>query len=301
MIRLKKDAAQTINRLVYSTSIRANYLSVCERYANGYVQMFITDLQMLITKLGIMISEVDLSGINISYCAQSIIYLCKTVLDNPSLVKTFDDIGINSKGNAGKHGIITNNIDMDRAVTTYNNLVNSIAKKYNLPSLANMVVRKKEEKKPVPTPVKKPTPAPVKKVVPTPKPVAVKSKQSTPKPKQPDSSCTCDEQVRLTAELLRGTGRYVKGLFHKVSMLNFQLKIVINNPHNYRIKSVIATFKSSKGHVVQKRIITSERSLTEIDLETEKFSGNISASVVVVYQIGLFKSKQIKTTVSKMF
>ena len=44
-----------------------------------------------------------------------------------------------------------------------------------------------------------------------------------------------------------------------------------------------------------------EDSTTEIDLPTSEFSGNIEASVVVTYKIGLFKTKQIKATVSKNF
>ena len=106
MIRLIPGADAKIKQLVFENSVRAYYLSACERYAKGYVNAFITDMQILTTKLGIMVASVA-SGpkTNISYCAQSINYLCSTVLDNPNLIQTFNEIGLNDKGNHGKHDI----------------------------------------------------------------------------------------------------------------------------------------------------------------------------------------------------
>jgi hypothetical protein len=123
MIKLIPNADAKIKQLIFENSVRAYYLSACERYAKGYVNAFITDMQILITKLGIMVSAVS-NGPSISYCYTSINYLCETVLDSPNLVSTFDDIGLNDKANHNKHSIAQNvNIDMLRCVTAYNNLV----------------------------------------------------------------------------------------------------------------------------------------------------------------------------------
>ena len=147
MIRLVDNADAKIKELVFENSVRSFYYCACEHYANGYVNPFIDDMQKLVTKLGIMVSRVS-NGPSINYCYTAIHYLCGTVLDNPDLAKTFNDIGLNEKGNQGKHTIAKNvNIDMLRCVTTYNNLVNRIADKYGLRSLKYMVVRKSSSKK----------------------------------------------------------------------------------------------------------------------------------------------------------
>ena len=126
-------------------------------------------------------------------------------------------------------------------------------------------------------------------------------KKTQPQPNKPNETATTnDERLRLTAELTRGDGRYIKGLFHKTSMINFQLKVTINNPDFLRISSVTAFFKCG-NHIEERKISKECKSTTSIDLDTARFSGNIEASVIVVYNIGLFKTKEIKTTVSKNF
>lgn len=177
---------------------------------------------------------------------------------------------------------------MDRCVSTYNNLVNSIANKYNLPALKAMVVSKR---------------AGAQKNVQknnTPK----QSPKQAPKPKvnhnANEVATNNDERLRLHARLERGDGRYNKGIFNKRQMVNFKLTVSIDNPDDLKIQTVIATFKCGKN-TVEKKISKMEDSTTEIDLPTSEFSGNIEASVVVTYKIGLFKTKQIKATVSKNF
>ena len=307
MIRLKTNANKILKKLIHSDGVRAYYFSVCERYANGYIQTFITDMQNLITKLGIIIAKVDVNEINISYCARSITYLCTTVLDNPLLIKTFESLGLNDKGNFGKHDIITNKIDLDRAVTTYNNLVISIAKKYNLTSLNAMIVSKKDNnKKEIKSPSKVENQA-VKIKKEDKKNVNVKSKivskvtktqQQQNKPNE--IATTSDERLKLTAELSSGDGRYVKGLIHKTSMINFRLKVTIDNPDELKIASVTAYFKCGRN-TEEMKISRENKSVTSVDLDTARFSGNIEATIIVVYKLALIKSKKIKTTVSKNF
>lgn len=143
MIRLVSNADQKLHQLIYEKSARAYYLSVCEHYAKNHITCFTSDMQILITKLGIMISEISTTKQSICYCHTSLRFLCDTVLDNPALKNTFEDIGINQKGNEAKHRIAKQtNIDMQRCVTAYNNLVNRISDKYGLKSLKAMVVRK---------------------------------------------------------------------------------------------------------------------------------------------------------------
>lgn len=290
MIRLIPNADKKIQGMAYSKGVRACYNSVCERYAKGYEQMFISDIQMLILKLGAMINEVSTTPRQINYTATSIHYLCDTVLDKPHLEDTFDELEINNKGNKAKHSIETNSIDMDRCVTTYNNLVNLIASTYHLPSLAKaMVVSKKISNSAPAAPTRTPVPQPV-------------SQQKPKKSSHPNEfSTNADGNLKLCAELQNTKkDRYQKGLFRKTSMVNFLIKVTIGNPDNLKIVSVTAYFKCGTN-LVEKKLSTNNVSATEIDLETEKFSGNIEASVIVVYKIGLFKSKQIKATVSKNF
>jgi hypothetical protein len=111
------------------------------------------------------------------------------VLDNPGLATTFNDIGLNKKGNQGKHDIAKNvNIDMLRCVTTYNNLVNRIADKYGLRSLKYMVVRKSSSKKEA-MPIKQTSNG------------ATSTKSSKTKIKRPpaETSATNDGKIQLKA------------------------------------------------------------------------------------------------------
>ena len=149
MITLVPNADSIIKRLFYENSVIAYYHSACERYTNGYVNTFITDMQTLVTKLGVMMSAIaEPPKTKVSYCEQSIRYLCCEVLDNPRLVEKFDEIGLNEKGNKNKHSIAKNvNIDMLKCVTAYNNLVMRISDKYGLKSIENMIVKKVRDKK----------------------------------------------------------------------------------------------------------------------------------------------------------
>ncbi len=291
MITLKPNANKLIGKQVNANGVRAFYLSVCERYGDGYVQCFITDLQNLITKVGILVALADRSGPNISYCAQALEYLCKRVLDNPRLYDTFDSIGVNNKGNAGKHSISTNSIDMDKAVATYNSMVDAIARNYSLLALKSLIVRK---------PKSKTTPSlneNKQKVKQQPSP----AKHPAPKQTGPNESFTTDDQlVKLTATLLAGKGFYKKGLINKKTMLNFRLKVSIKNPEGYKITSAVATF-SSNGYSEEMKLSADPSSTTEVDLEGSRFSGNIQATVTVTYKIGLFKTKRIGVTVAKNF
>ena len=306
MIYLKPNANQIINNLVYQDGVIAYYYSVCERYANGYIQLFITDLQNLITKLGIIISKVSTSRVNISYCRQSLDYLCRDVIDSPQIRSDFERLGLNDKGNRGKHDIVTNKINLDQCVSTFNNLVNTISHKYNLPSLKTLIIVKRVKNK---TNNKEIPERPNKYVdnLLSPNEGTKTNNQTQPKQKPPkqkrhaqETATTNDEKLTLRAELCRGDGRYTKGLFKKVPMLNFVLNIKITNPNSLRITSVTAEFKCGKNTTKQK-ISTDLVSKTQVDLETSKFSGNIEASIIVVYKIGLTKTKQLKATVSKNF
>ena len=290
MIKLVPGADAKIKEKIFKNSVRAYYKSVCENYARGFVNPFITNMQILITKLGIMVSEVS-NGPNIAYCYTSINYLCETVLDNVGLIKTFDDIGINDKGNRNKHAIVDNvNIDMLRCVTTYNNLVTRIADKYGLRSLEHMIVRK--------APIDQPSRTPSRNNVNSnsSKPTSVQHKTGRPA----ESGATTDGNLKLKATLERGEGRYTKGLFNKKGMVNFKLKVSIQNQEGLKISSITASLKG-KGDQLEKKLPTQLESTTEFDLPTDTYGGNIEASIVVVYKIGIFKSKQIKTTVSKNF
>jgi hypothetical protein len=291
MIKLIPDADAKIKKLIFENSVRAYYFSTCEHYAKGYVNTFITNMQILITKLGIMVSKIS-NGPNIAYCHTSINYLCSTVLDNPALIKTFDDIGLNDKGNHNKHTIAQNvNIDMLRCVTTYNNLVTRIADKYGLRSLEHMIVRKAHVNQ-TSNDIRKNNNTKAKSNKPTP----VQHKTGRPA----ESQATADGNLKVRATLERGEGRYTKGIFNKKGMVNFKLRISIENQEDLKIASISALLKG-KGDQLEKKLSTSLESTTEFDLPTDTYGGQIEASVVVIYKIGLFKSKQIKVTVSKNF
>ena len=295
MIRLIPDADRQIKKNVFEKSVRAYYYSVCEHYSRGHVNAFISDMQILITKLGIMVASVSQGAkTRISYCAGSIKYLCETVLESPQMSATFKSIGLNAKGNKQKHDIATDvNIDMTRCVAAYNSLITGIANKYGLRSLENMIVRKSDNDRPAPknpNAGRAPAPIPQNKKSPSP--------NKTGRPAE--SGATADDNLKVKATLEKGDGRYTKGLFNKKEMVNFKLRISIENYEGLRISSIVATIKG-KDDKLEKKLSTALKSTTEFDLPTRSYGGHIEASVVVVYKIGLFKSKQIKITVSKNF
>ena len=78
--------------------------------------------------------------------------------------------------------------------------------------------------------------------------------------------------------------------------------VSIQNQEGLKISSITAYLKG-KGDQLEKKLPAYLESTTEFDLPTDTYGGNIEASivVVVVYKIGIFKTKQIKTTVSKNF
>ena len=283
MIDLKYNANDIANRLCYSDAVIAYYYSVCENYSNGYVQPFITNLQILITKLGIIVSKISTSPVNIAYCGTSLSYLCNDVLDRPSLERSFDEVGLNDKGNKGKHSIETNHIDMNRAVLAYNNLVQLIINQYNLYALKALIVVKKTSNARTNSPT----------------PVTAKNRPSAnnSQPHFKERYRTEDERIAITAELLSGDGYYKKGILHKKNRLNFILSLSICNPDNLKIDAVFAIFKCD-GNFKKVRIIQSE---TPIDLDATLFSGNINAKVIVRYKLGLFKEKELSVIVAKKF
>lgn len=296
MIHLKKNANQLINNIVHEDGVSAFYLDVCEKYSKGYIQTFITTLQTLITKVGIIISSVDYNGVAISYCSQSIEYLCKKVLDDERLFNKFSEVGINSKGNNGKHRIETQHINIDKAVSLFNTLINSIVNKYNLPSLKYLIIKKKntvnqKNNENYSSYYHRMYDAPKKNEV-----TRTPLRNNNPN----DTATTCDERIKLKADLKIGDGRYKKGIFKKVSMVNFQLHVFIDNPNNLKISSVIATIKCG-NNTETKKLSTENNSITDFDLDTNRFSGNIVVTIIATYKIGLFKAKTIKATVSKSF
>lgn len=125
---------------------------------------------------------------------------------------------------------------------------------------------------------------------------------STPKQKNaPHEAATgADGNLKVRAVLEKGEGRYTKGMIHKKSMMNFRLRISIQNRDGLKIKSITAILKG-RNAMLEKKLPTSLQSVTEFDLPTDAYGGHIEASVVVDYKIGVFKSKQLKMTVSKNF
>ena len=115
-----------------------------------------------------------------------------------------------------------------------------------------------------------------------------------------ESAIGKDENLKVKAVLERGDGRYTKGLINKKNMMNFKLRVSIQNQEGLKITGVKALLKG-KNAMTEKKLPTSLESVTEFDLPTDTYSGHIEASVVVDYKIGIFKSKQIKLTVSKNF
>jgi hypothetical protein len=115
-----------------------------------------------------------------------------------------------------------------------------------------------------------------------------------------ESATTADGNLRLRAVLERGDGRYTKGIFNKKQMVNFRLNVSIENQDGLKISSIIAIVE---GRGARHKEILSTRldNTVEFDLPTDVYGGHIEASVVVVYKIGVFKSKEIKVRVSKNF
>lgn len=191
---------------MHEDGVSAFYLDVCEKYSKGYIQTFITTLQTLITKVGIIISSVDYNGVAISYCSQSIEYLCKKVLDDERLFNKFSEVGINSKGNNGKHRIETQHINIDKAVSLFNTLINSIVNKYNLPSLKYLIIKKKstvnqKNNENYSSYYHRMYDAPKKNEV-TRTPLRSNNPNNT--------ATTCDERIKLKADLKIGDRRYKK-------------------------------------------------------------------------------------------
>lgn len=304
MIQLIPNADQKLKELMYGKGVRAFYNATCESYTKDYSQLFATNMQTLITKLAIIVTKVSTKPVRISYCRTAIPYLCKNVLDNPSLNDKFEELAINDNGNDGKHSADTVVVDMDRCVTTYNNIVNSIASKYNLFSLRDMVVKKNVQKHAT-TPTANTYDTQAQKQVAAPKVVKAQPDKNKPtkfsKPNQPlEVATTKDENLSLTVELKNGEGYYKKGVFNKTSMLNFLLHVFINNLDNFKITSVTAVFQCGNNSC-EKKLSTSSSSTTKIDLDASKFSGNVKVTVTAIYKLGMFKTKQIRSTVSKTF
>ena len=112
---------------------------------------------------------------------------------------------------------------------------------------------------------------------------------------------TVDEKLRLTAELVKGAGRYKKGiLWNKKDFLNFKLRIDIENREELKISSIFAEIRCGV-YVHKQKVSNGLTSETEFDLPTYAYSGNIEAIVKVKYKIGAFKSKEITAKVSNKF
>lgn len=294
MLKLVSDANEKVKSIVLRNNVMASYHAVCDDYTKGYVHSFVTHMQKLITKLGIIVETVSI-GEKTSYCRDSIRFLCVNALDNPGLEKTFHDIGLNTKGNIDKHDIEDINIDMLRCVTAYNNLVNRIADVYGLKSLTKLVVRKNSSAKKENPPAKQP---------PEQRPVYKKPDEKKAQAKKTgvplEKAALSNDEIALKATLSKGFGRYQKGIFGKKEMVNFKLDIKIDNKQGFKISSIKAIIKG-KGDQTEKKLPTFSSSTTEFDLPTDAYGGNVSATVVVVYKIGTFKSKELKVTVSKNF
>lgn len=294
MIRLIPGADIAVRKLSCEDSVREFHRNVCESYAREDTNTFINNMQILLTKIGIMIANVELGGENdISYCSQSIRYLCGAVLDDRSLARTFYDIGLNDKGNEGKHKIAKNvSIDMLRCVSAYNTLIVKIVKRYGLISLENMIVRKQEAK---------PLPTDKYGSVATASPVPQKSTRAQYKANiPPESQVASDEYLKVSVALEKGSGHYTKGVFNKKSLVNFKLNISIANGRGVRISNALAVVKGRGDHM-EKRLSRAAKSSTEFDLPANIYGGNVEITVIIGYRIAIFKNKQIRITVSKNF
>ena len=127
-------------------------------------------------------------------------------------------------------------------------------------------------------------------------------RQAPAKPKSEpfERASGADGNLKVRASLEKGDGRYTKGLFNKKSMMNFRLRVAIQNQDGLKISSIKAILKG-KNAIVEKIIPARLQSVTEFDLPTDTFGGHIEAVIYVDYKIGLFKHKQMKLTVSKNF
>ena len=136
---------------------------------------------------------------------------------------------------------------MLRCVTTYNNLVTRIADKHGLRSLEHMIVRK--------APIDQPSRTPSRNNVSSnsSKPTSVQHKTGRPA----ESGATADGNLKLKATLERGEGRYTKGLFNKKGMVNFKLKVSIQNQEGLKISSITASLKG-KGMSLESGFLSSE-------------------------------------------
>ena len=110
---------------------------------------------------------------------------------------------------------------------------------------------------------------------------------------------TFDGALRIRATIEDGEGHYTKGLLGKVEMINFNLKVAIANPNDYKIASVVAEITAGNNKSVKD--LPKSSSITPIDLPAAQFHGIISVSVTVTYRLSLTKTKEIKTFVSKFF
>ena len=266
-VKLVKNANDAAKKLIHLDSVKGFYFGVTEKYINNYKQTFATDFQNLITKVGIIMSDISIGSPNISYCRTSIDFLCNTVLNSQKLYKEFDKLHINSQGNAAKHTLFVTNPDIKGCVDLYNKVINEIVKKYKLPAFKDLLIVKKSKQ------------------------------QNEGKPAE--KGATTDVNFKLSVQLEKGEGRYKKGLFKKTNMINFKLITNLYNPKEYKVKSAVAILKCGKNKTEKK--IETKSSVTEFDLPTKEYSGQIEASVIVEYKIGITKTKTIKSTVSKFY
>ena len=299
------NADVELKRLISIETTKQIYLSTCERYRQGNLFSFITDMQILVTKLGIMISDVA-AGPDISYCIQSIRYLCGEVLDDPKLEKAFIGLDLNNKGNDAKHSLSADvSIDMERCVEIYNFVVARIVKQYGLDSLRAMIITKEPEKE-----------------------APLTSGQSFLRlmhdfdeieKKRPSSGTlfdyfegryqvaegeivggASDDDIYLLVALVKGVGQYTRGLFIKKQRINFDLRVEIENQGDLKVVEVYALVKGKEAQKKVKLPYTLE-STTEFDLPVEKFGDKVTVTVVVKYKLGLRYSKEIKVTLEKDF
>lgn len=308
MITLKPNANNTVNTLCHKDAVIAYYYSICENYANNHIQLFITDLQTLITKVGMIMSEVSTRHVYISYCRKAIDYLCDTVLDDPRLKVKFNNLGINDKGNKGKHSLITNTLNLDTAAAVFNEMIIAISNKYHLPAIKTLLIEKKKKEKsginntlnayqeyyrnlynrPIET-----------------HHASSSSPNRTEKEKAKHNEASVEDEagasMRITLSM--GKGYYTKGIFKKVKMLNLLLYVDCYTG-DYKLKSLKATIKCGSNIITKKVPASTEyRDSRELvlDLDASLFKGKITATVVGIYKIGLFKTKEIRKSVWDTF
>lgn len=284
MVRMIPNANAQAGELLFRNSVVAFYKAVCNDFTNNFENTFITNVQMFVTKIGIVISQVA-NGPNISQCIQSINYICNNVLENADLIKTFMSLGLNSKGNRGKHSIQENHIEMSKCVAFLNTVIISVSEKCGLPVLKKFIIRKNKAGVPQNVPVSGMRPEKIKKAV-------------EPQNYRTNSE---DENMRLRLEILPGNGKYTKGILNKVNMLNFRLKVNIYNPDGFKLIKVIAYITSGKQKIREVTLENDEESLTDIDIVEAALKGPVVVTVKAKYSIGFCKTKEIKASVSRSF